>query len=512
MSASGVDQSPDYDVVIIGAGVSGIGAARRLARCCPDRSFTILEAREAMGGTWDLFRYPGIRSDSDMYTFGYASKPWTGGKAFADGADIKGYVEEAAREAGVDTHIRYGHRVISADWDSAAARWTITAETGDGEREFTCRFLMLCSGYYRYDQGYTPAFASAEDFTGAIIHPQLWPDGLDYAGKRVVVIGSGATAVTLVPAMAETAAHVTMLQRSPTYIAARPSRDAVADALRKVLPGRLAYALARWKNIGFSIFFYELSQRFPSFVKQGVIKQIREALGQDFDVERHFTPRYNPWDQRFCLAPDGDFFQALKSGRASIVTDTIERFTRTGIALESGQTLEADLIIPATGLEMQIAGGAVLSVDGRRTDPHAHFTYRGMMLSQAPNLALAFGYTNASWTLKIDLTCERVCRMLNHMRRTETEIAVALPPDDLAPLPLMDFSSGYVQRALPSLPRQGSKPPWRTYQNYIQDMLAIRYSRLEDGHMRFFRAGELKPETLVPPGGEAPELIREAAE
>lgn len=483
----------ELDVLIIGAGLSGIGAAHHLQQRCPGRSYAILESRAAMGGTWDLFRYPGIRSDSDMYTFGYAFRPWTGGKAFADGPSIRDYIESTAREGGIDEHIRYGHRVVAADWNSETARWTVTAEH-EGERvRFVCRFLMLCSGYYRYDHGYMPDFEGQADFRGEIVHPQLWPEGLDYAGKRVVVIGSGATAVTLVPAMADTAAHVTMVQRSPTYIASRPARDAFADVMRRILPGRLAYLLARVKNIALSIYVYQLSRRFPDFVKRQVIRHVRDELGEDFDVETHFTPHYNPWDQRFCLAPDGDFFKALRDGSASIVTDHIDRFTETGLRLKSGTEIEADIIIPATGLEMQLAGGTRLSLDGVAVEPRELYTYRGMMLGNMPNLALAFGYTNASWTLKVDLTCERVCRMLNYMEATGADIAVAVPPDDLKPAPLLDFSSGYVQRALPHLPKQGSRAPWRTYQNYVRDMLAIRYGRLEDGHMRFTRAGEYRP-------------------
>lgn len=483
----------EFDVVIVGAGLSGIGAGYHLQKRCPGRSYTILEARAAMGGTWDLFRYPGIRSDSDMYTFGYNFRPWTGGKVFADGPAIRNYVETTARDNGIDKHIRYGHSVVDANWDSAAARWRVIAEH-EGERvEFTCRFLLLCSGYYRYDHGYLPDFAGMDDFEGAILHPQLWPEDAAYAGKKVVIIGSGATAVTLVPAMAETAAHVTMLQRSPTYIAARPSRDAIADTLRKLLPEKMAYALARAKNIALAIHFFQLSRRWPAFVKRQVIKLVRDELGDEFDVEKHFTPSYNPWDQRFCLAPDGDFFRALKSGKASITTDHIDRFTATGIRLTSGEEIDADIIIPATGLEMQLAGGAQLRLDGTPVAAHDLFTYRGMMLGNMPNLALAFGYTNASWTLKVDLTFERVCRMLNHMGRTGTDIAVPIPPDDLEPAPLLDFSSGYVRRALAYLPQQGAKAPWRTYQNYVQDMLSIRYGRLEDGHMRFARAGEYAP-------------------
>ncbi len=496
----------EFDVIIVGAGLSGIGAAYHLQKRCPGRSYAILEARQAMGGTWDLFRYPGIRSDSDMYTFGYNFRPWTGGKVFADGPAIRDYVETTAEQNGINPHIRYGHRVVSANWNSDRARWEIVAEH-DGERSsFTARFVVLCSGYYRYDRGYMPDFPGMADFKGEIIHPQLWPEDADYSGKKVVIIGSGATAVTLVPAMAEKAAHVTMLQRSPTYIAARPSRDAIADFLRKVLPGRLAYTLSRAKNVLLSIFFFQLARAKPDMVKKNILKLIRKELGEAFDVERHFAPSYNPWDQRFCLAPDGDFFQVLKDGTASVVTDHVERFTETGITLKSGETLEADLIIPATGLEMQLAGGAQISVDGETANPHDLFTYRGMMLGNLPNLALAFGYTNASWTLKVDLTFERVCRMLNHMKKTGTDIAVPEVPDDLEPMPLLDFSSGYVQRALPTLPQQGSYAPWRTYQNYVQDMLAIRYGKLEDGFMRFERAGEWSPQTAKD------DAAREAAE
>ncbi|MFC4725674.1 flavin-containing monooxygenase [Glycocaulis abyssi] len=482
------NQAQSVDVLIVGAGISGIGAAWHLQHRAPGQSYAIIEARAQIGGTWDLFRYPGIRSDSDMYTFGYNFRPWVDGKVFADGPSIRRYVTDTAREAGIDWHIRFDTRVISASWDSGTARWTVAMEGPEGRQALTARFLMICSGYYRYEQGHMPEFEGLADFAGEIIHPQKWPEGHDYAGKRVVIIGSGATAVTLVPAMAEKAAHVTMLQRSPSYIAARPSRDAVADALRKVLPGRLAYTLSRVKNIALSMFFFQLSRVWPDFVKRGVIKAIRAELGEDFDVERHFSPRYNPWDQRFCLAPDGDFFAALKGGKASIVTDHIERFEKGGIRLKSGELIEADLIVPATGLEMQVGGGMDISVDGESVVPANKITYRGMMLSGVPNAALAFGYTNASWTLKIDLTAERVCRLLNHMERQGHDYCVPVPPTDIELAPLLDFSSGYVQRALPHLPRQGTKAPWRTYQNYVQDMLTIRYGRLEDGHLRFRKA------------------------
>ena len=480
----------ELDVLIIGAGISGVGAAWHLQDKSPSQSYKILEARGDLGGTWDLFRYPGIRSDSDMYTFGYNFRPWTDGKVFADGPSIRNYIRDTAREAGIDRRIQFNTRVQSASWSTEEARWTVTAERDGVTEVYKARFVIMCSGYYRYESGYMPDFPGMADFQGEIIHPQLWKEDQPYEGKRVVIIGSGATAITLVPSMAEKAAHVTMLQRSPSYIAARPSRDAIADVLRKVLPGRAAYTLTRAKNIGLAIFFFNLARRFPGFVKKGVIKQIRETLGEDFPVEKHFSPAYNPWDQRFCLAPEGDFFEALKTDKADIVTDHIERFTKTGVQLKSGEHLDADLIIPATGLAMQVGGAVDISVDGRAFNAPDHVTYRGMMLSDVPNMALAFGYTNASWTLKIDLTCERVCRMLNHMEKTGADYAVPEPPADLETLPLLDFSSGYVQRALPDLPRQGATQPWRTYQNYIKDMMAIRYGKLEDGHIRFGQAGD----------------------
>ena len=481
-----------FDVLIVGAGLSGIAAAYHLQTRSPDRSYAILEARDAIGGTWDLFRYPGIRSDSDMYTFGFAFRPWTDGKVFADGPAIREYVSDTARRNGIEEKIRFGTRVAHANWDSETARWTVRTERGaDGKRtSFTCNFLMMCSGYYRYDQGHMPDFAGMEDFSGAIIQPQLWPENVDYAGKKIIIIGSGATAVTLVPAMAPTAAHVTMLQRSPTYIAARSSRDGFADFMRKILPEKLAYSVTRAKNVLLTIYVYQLSQRWPDFVKRQVIKAIADRLGPDFDVERHFSPSYDPWDQRFCLAPDGDFFDVLVDGSASIVTDQIERFTKTGIKLKSGTEIEADLIIPATGLEMQLFGGMTLSVDGAMVRAADTVTYRGMMLGNVPNLAIAFGYTNASWTLKVDLTCERVCRLLNHMTARGHDYCVPVPPADLETAPMLDFSSGYVQRALANLPRQGAKSPWRTYQNYVQDMLTIRFGKLEDGAMTFGRLGQ----------------------
>lgn len=479
------DTAENFDVLIVGAGISGIGTAWHLQHRLPGMRYAILEARSQIGGTWDLFRYPGIRSDSDMYTFGFNFRPWVDGKVFADGPSIRRYVTDTAREAGIDRHIRFDTRVIAANWDSASARWQVEVDGPQGRQRLYGRFLMICSGYYRYEQGYMPDFEGLADFAGEVIHPQKWPEGHDYAGKRVVVIGSGATAITLVPAMADKAAHVTMLQRSPSYVAARPSRDAIADALRKVLPGRLAYTLSRAKNVALAMFFFNLARRWPDFVKRGVLKAIRADLGEDFDVERHFSPSYNPWDQRFCLAPDGDFFAALKSGKASIVTDHIARFEAGGIRLKSGEFIKADLVIPATGLEMQVGGGMDIRIDGEPMIPARHITYRGMMLSGVPNAAIAFGYTNASWTLKIDLTAERVCRLLGHMQARGFDYCVPVPPADIELAPLLDFSSGYVQRALAHLPRQGTKAPWRTYQNYLQDMVTIRYGRLDDGHLQF---------------------------
>jgi len=478
-----------FDVLIVGAGLSGIAAAYHLQKRCPNHSYAIIEARQAIGGTWDLFRYPGIRSDSDMYTFGFAFRPWTDGKVFADGMNIREYVRNTARDNGIDKKIRFGQRAVEASWDSQTARWTVRIEEVESgtKFEYTSNFLMMCSGYYRYDRGYLPEFEGRDDFKGDFIHPQFWPEDYDYSGKRVVIIGSGATAITLVPAMAGAAEHVTMLQRSPSYIAARPARDAMADFLRKFLPENFIHSMTRTKNILLAIYFYEVSRRWPNLVKSEVMKRAKKELGEDFDVETHFSPRYRPWDQRFCLAPDGDFFKVLKDGSATIVTDHIERITEDGIKLESGAELRADLIIPATGLELQILGGMSLVVDGERLDTSKSFTYRGMMLSGVPNMALAIGYTNSSWTLKVDLSCARVCRILNFMKRKGFDYCVPVLPEGLEAAPLLDFSSGYVQRALPHMPLQSLKTPWRTYQNYIRDMLTIRFSAIEDGTLGFKR-------------------------
>ena len=478
------------DVVIVGAGLSGIGAACHLRRECPGKSFVILEGRGAMGGTWDLFRYPGVRSDSDMYTLGYRFRPWRDAKAIADGPAILNYIRETAAEFGVDRTIRYDHRVRRASWSSVEARWTVEAETGPERAvvQFTCNFLYLCTGYYDYEGGYTPEWPGVERFSGRMVHPQKWPEDLNYAGKRVVVIGSGATAVTLVPAMAERASHVTMLQRSPTYVVARPAEDKIANWLRRRLPIHAAYALTRWKNVLLGMFFYRLSRKRPAIMKRLVAKGVRQHLGDEYAL-KHFTPQYNPWDQRLCLVPDSDLFRAIRDGRASVVTDHIESFTEKGLRLKSGEHLDADIIVTATGLVLKLISGMQLSVDGTPLDPPRTLVYKGMMFSGVPNLAFAIGYTNASWTLKCDLTAEYVCRLLNHMERHGYVSCTPRVNDpEVKEEPIIDFTSGYVRRAIHTLPKQGSKTPWRLHQNYVRDLSMMRYGRVEDGAMEFAAA------------------------
>ncbi len=480
-----------FDVLIVGAGISGVGAGYHLKARCPTRSYAILEGRERVGGTWDLFRYPGIRSDSDMYTLGYSFRPWTNAKAIADGSAILAYLHDTARDYGIDRKIRFRHVVSRASWSSETARWTVDVERGEAREpaRFTCSFLFMCSGYYDYERGHTPEFPGAEGFAGRIAHPQLWTDAIDYAGKRVVVIGSGSTAVTLVPTLAETAAHVTMLQRSPTYIVSMPDEDRVANGLRRFLPTKLAYALTRWKNVLFGTLLYQFCQRAPQRAKRMILRGVRRALGPDFDVECHFSPSYNPWDQRLCLVPNGDLFAAIRERRVSVVTDHIERFTETGIRLKSGAELPADLIVTATGLQMKFLGGLEVWVDGARVDLPRTLTYKGMMLEGVPNLAMSVGYTNASWTLKCDLTCEYVCRLLNHMEKHgHLQCRPERNDPELVEEPLIGLSSGYVERARHLFPKQGSKTPWRLYQNYLLDRLALGHGRVDDGVMKFSRA------------------------
>lgn len=476
------------DVLIVGAGISGIGAAYHLQKHCPRRSYVILEGRPRLGGTWDLFQYPGIRSDSDMYTLGYSFRPWTQPKAIADGPAILTYLRETAEAYGIDRKIEYGRRVERAAWSSEHARWTVDVlevETNTRTR-YTCNFLFVCAGYYDYESGHTPEIPGRERFAGRVVHPQHWTKDVDYDGKRVVVIGSGATAVTLVPELAKRAAHVTMLQRSPTYVVSIPARDVVADWLREHLPAETAYALTRWKNVLLSMAFYNYSRRFPEHAARGMIRFVKKAVGHDVDVERHFTPSYKPWDQRVCLVPDGDLFETLRSGRASVVTDQIEAYTERGLKLRSGAELEADLVVTATGLRLKFLGGLSLEVDGKTVDPSKTMAYKAMMCSDVPNLALAIGYTNASWTLKCDLTCEYVCRLLNHMERHGyTQCCPRRNDPALREEPLIDFSSGYVQRSIAEFPKQGSFAPWKVYQNYALDLVTLRHAPLEDGAMEF---------------------------
>ena len=466
--------------------MSGIGGACHLKRECPQKSFVILEGRAAMGGTWDLFRYPGIRSDSDMYTLGYRFRPWRDNKAMADGPAILSYIHETATEYKVDQQIRYQHRVRSASWSSEDSRWTVEAETGpDTKVRLTCNFLYLCTGYYDYANGYTPEWPGVARFRGKLVHPQKWPEDLDYTRKRVVVIGSGATAVTLVPAMAESAAHVTMLQRSPSYIVSRPAEDKVANILRRILPDRAAYMLARWKNVLAGSFFYNLARKRPRVFKWMVARGVRKELGENYDP-KNFSPPYNPWDQRLCLVPDADLFRAMRKGRVSVVTDHIETFTEKGLLLKSGQSLHADIIVTATGLVLKLFSGMQLVVDGEPVDLPKTLVYKGMMFSDIPNLAFAIGYTNASWTLKCDLAAGYVCRLLNHMDQHGYSVCTPRVNDpDIEEEPVIDFNSGYVLRALDTLPRQGSKTPWRLHQNYVRDLALMRYGPVEDGTMEF---------------------------
>ena len=475
------------DVLVVGAGISGIGAGCHLQKLCPERSFAIVEARPSLGGTWDLFRYPGVRSDSDMHTLGYSFRPWTDPKAIADGPTILNYLRETAREHGLAPKIRFGQRVVRADWSSPQAQWTVELRRADGAggTHIRCGFLFMCSGYYDYAAGHQPDFPGRERFGGRLVHPQHWPDDLDCAGQKVVVIGSGATAVTLVPALADKAAHVTMLQRSPTWMVARPSVDPVGMRLRRRLPLRLALQLTRWKNVLLGMYVFRLSRRNPQRMRQLLLGGVRHALGPEADIATHFTPRYNPWEQRLCLVPDGDFFRAINAGRASVVTDHIASLTETGIALRSGATLDADIIVSATGLQLAMLGHAALYVDGERVEPSRTVNYKGLMYSGVPNMANTFGYTNASWTLKADLTAQYVCRLLNHMRKTGARICRPPADPDTALLPWVDFSSGYFERAAGQLPKQGSAKPWKLNQNYLSDLVAMRFGAVDDGVLQF---------------------------
>jgi monooxygenase len=505
------DQGPDggservstehLDVLIVGAGLSGIGAAHHLQRDAPAKRYAILEARADLGGTWDLFRYPGIRSDSDMHTLGYRFRPWTEAKSIADGPSILEYVRATARDGGIDAKIRFNHRVAAASWSSEEARWTVEAERADsGETvTLTCDFLFMCSGYYRYDEGFTPEFEGIESFGGEVVHPQHWPEDLDYAGKRVVVIGSGATAMTLVPAMAKQAAQVTMLQRSPTYVVSMPGEDALANGLRRFLPDRVAYPIVRWKNVTLQGLSYRLSRRRPKLMRKLLRRGVVKALPPGYDVDTHFNPRYNPWDQRLCLVPDADLFRSISDGSAEIVTDRIAGFDENGIRLQSGERLDADVVVTATGLNLLFLGGTRFEIDGREPSFARALTYKGMMLNDFPNFAFTLGYTNASWTLKADLVAEYVCRLLNHMDAGGYDVSVPRIDDpSITEEPLLDFNSGYVLRSLAELPKQGSKEPWKLKQSYPFDLRKMRFGPLEDGAMRFEHRGAAPPEPAAP--------------
>ena len=478
-----------FDVLIVGAGLSGIGAAYHLQTKCPAKTYAILDGRSAIGGTWDLFRYPGVRSDSEMHTLGYPFRPWRDRKAIADGPSIRKYIVETAQEYGIDRKIRFGHQVTGASWSTGDAAWTVDATGPEGETvQLACNFLCMCSGYYDYAEGYVPGWPGIDRYQGRIVHPQSWPEDLDYEGKRIVVIGSGATAVTLVPALARAAAHVTMLQRSPTYIVARPSEDVAANWIRRLLPERLALRVIRSKNVLLGMYFYNLARRRPERVKQEILRLVREQLGPDYDVQKHFTPRYNPWDQRLCLVPDADLFVAIRSGKASVVTDEIETFTETGIRLRSGDLLQADIIVTATGLKLKCLGGMQVSVDGTVINMAGGLSYKGLMFRGIPNLSFTLGYTNASWTLKCNLVAEYICRLLNHMSAHGYDCATPVGREPaIVDKPALDLNSGYIRRGIDLLPKQGSERPWKFHQNYARDMIDLRFSAIDDGTMEFIR-------------------------
>jgi len=498
------DHREHVDVLIVGAGLSGIGAGAHLQRNCPGKSYAILESREAIGGTWDLFRYPGIRSDSDMFTLGYSFKPWNDEDSIAAGEKIRDYIRETAREYRVEDHIRFGHKVISAEWSNEEALWTVRVEHEGETVELTCDFFYGCTGYYRYDEGFTPEFPGSERFEGQIVHPQHWPEDLDYSGKRVVVIGSGATAVTLIPAMAPEVEHITMLQRSPGYVVTLPGQDPVAKGLRKVLPSKAVYSIVRWKNVLTQMAFYQLSRRAPRFTRKLIRRGVERQLPAGYDVDRDFEPRYNPWDERVCLVPGGDLFAALRSGRADVVTDTIETFTEKGLKLTSGRELEADIIVTATGLNLLVLGGVEIKVDGERKKFRDLVGYKGAMFGGVPNLAIALGYTNASFTLKCDLVSQFVCRLLNHMDARGYKVATPREPGPAtAREPFIDLKSGYVLRALDQLPMQGETHPWRLHQNYARDLRLFKHGPVDD-EITFSR-GPAQP-TAQAPGAEPGEV------
>ena len=479
------------DIIVVGAGISGIAAGYNLQKSCPNKSFAILEGRDSLGGTWDLFKYPGIRSDSDMHTLGFRFKPWIHKKSIADGPSILEYLNETVDEYDLRKKIIFNQKVVASNWISEKSIWELKVINNGDEISMTCNFLFLCGGYYSYDKPYMPKFPNQEEFTGRMIHPQFWDESIDCSNKKVIVIGSGATAVTIVPAIAEQAEHVTMLQRSPSYVISAPGEDSWNKALNKIFPIRLTYFLIRWKNILRTSLGFYLSRKYPQKIKEKLIDLVREELGQDFNVEKHFTPKYNPWDQRMCLVPDSDLFNAIKDDRASVVTDVIERFTKDGILVKSGELIKADIIVSATGIEINALNDIDVSIDAKRVDPNNKLSYKGMMLSGVPNLAFSFGYVNASWTLRADLTCEYVCRLLNQMDKQG--VTACIPEEDpnaLVDDEYIDFTSGYVQRALNRLPKQGKRSPWRNYQNYLKDIFLVRLLSIKDSTLRFYNSNE----------------------
>jgi cation diffusion facilitator CzcD-associated flavoprotein CzcO len=479
-----------FDVLVLGAGLSGIGAGCLLQKHCSTKGYAILEARDDLGGTWDLFRYPGIRSDSDMFTLGYGFRPWQSDKSIAEGADILQYLRDTANDHGVAQHIRYGHKVVRAAWCSKEARWTLDIEVGREKRpvRYSCDFFYLCSGYYRYEAGYRPDFPGIERYQGTLVHPQQWPQGLDYSNKRMVVIGSGATAVTLVPALAEKAAHVTMLQRSPSYVMSLPGNDVIASGLRRILPGKWVHKILRGKNLLLSMAVYQLFRRRPELAKRLLRKGVTRLLPPGYPIDTHFKPSYNPWDQRLCLVPNGDLFSALSAGKASVVTDHVAEFNATGIRLQSGEQLDADIVVTATGLTLVPCGGVQFEVDGQAISPAQTFSYKGLMMSGLPNLAVCVGYTHASWTLRADLSSLYVCRLLNHMQRHGySQCTPMIEDSNTDQRPLLDMSSGYILRAVEQFPKQGKQAPWQQNQNYLHDLVDLTFGALDNPGLKFSR-------------------------
>ena len=475
------------DVIVVGAGISGIAAGYNLKKTCADKSFSILEGRKNLGGTWDLFKYPGIRSDSDMHTLGFRFKPWIHDKSIADGPSILEYLNETVDENNLRENILLNHKVKSANWNTKKSLWELVVQESDNKVIMTCNFLFLCGGYFSYTKPHMPTFKNCEKFEGQIIHPQFWNEQVDYSNKKIIVIGSGATAITLVPSIAEKAEHVVMLQRSPSYVISRPSEDSINKFLRKFLPIKITYFLIRWKNILWQSYTFFLARKFPERIKKTILDLLRVELGDDYDIEKHFSPSYKPWDQRMCLVPDSDLFKAIKKNKASVVTDQISQFISDGILLESGEKVSADIIVTATGIELNSLNDIDVTLDNVKINAHERLTYKGMMLSGVPNFALSFGYVNASWTLRADLTCEYVCRLIKLMDKKGVDCCV--PLDDKTAYgedDLIDFTSGYVQRGLHLMPKQGNKAPWKNYQNYLKDIFAVRLFSIKDSNLNFY--------------------------